>query len=147
MPTLVYSLRKMYRHVSRVLENKLADYRLTLPQWHFLTEIANDEGLSQTQLTSRVGVTPSTTVSALRVLERRGFVRRSADPDDARSFRIYITPAGRQLRRGVRPVLIEVDNLIMAGLSPVEAKHFRSAVDRIMGNLRSALAGKEDDAF
>lgn len=147
MPTLVYSLRKIYRHVSRVLEHKLAKYDLTLPQWHFLTEIANDEGLSQNELTGRVGVTPSTTVSALRVLERRGFVRRKPDVDDARSLRIYITPAGKQLRREVRPLLLEVDSLITAGLSNIEAQHFRSSIDRIMSNLRTALNETREDAL
>lgn len=147
MPTLVYSLRKIYRHVSRVLEHKLGKYDLTLPQWHFLTEIANDEGLSQNELTSRVGVTPSTTVSALRVLERRGLVRRKPDVDDARSLRIYITPAGKQLRREVRPLLVEVDSLITAGLSNIEAQHFRSSVDRIMSNLRTALNETREDAL
>jgi DNA-binding MarR family transcriptional regulator len=146
MPTIVYSLRKIYRHVSRVLENKLAGYDLTLPQWHFLTEIANDDGLGQSDLTNRVGVSPSTTVSALRVLERRGFVRRQIDSDDARSFRIYITPEGKRLRKGVRPVLLEVDALITAGLSEVEARHLHPILDKIMSNLRTALNETEEDA-
>jgi MarR family transcriptional regulator, organic hydroperoxide resistance regulator len=146
MPTLVYSLRKIYRHVSRVLESKLAGYDLTLPQWHFLTEIANADGLGQSDLTDRVGVSPSTTVSALRVLERRGFVRREQDSNDARSFRIYITPEGKRLRKGVRPVLLEVDRIIVAGLSDVETGQLHSTLDKIMSNLRAALDGTEQDA-
>ena len=43
-------------------------------------------------------------------------------------------------------MLLEVDGLITAGLSEVEAKHLRPILDKIMSNLRTALNEAEEDA-
>jgi DNA-binding MarR family transcriptional regulator len=66
----------------------------------------------------------------IRRLERRGHARRTANPEDGRSFLIGLTPEGDRLLREARPSFRAYAEAVEADLGP----------DRIAG-LREGLAG------
>ena len=56
--------------------------------------------LTPREISLRLGVTASTLSGILTAMQRRDDVRRRANPDDGRSYRVELTPAGRtRLRR------------------------------------------------
>jgi DNA-binding MarR family transcriptional regulator len=57
--------------------------------------------LRLSDLGRRLGIAPSTLTRNLSRLESSGLVARASDPDDARSARVGLTPAGRRAARGV----------------------------------------------
>jgi len=59
----------------------------------------------------------STLTSVLDRLERRGLVRRKADPDDRRSLRVSMTAAGRTLARRIYRALSEAEADVLARFS------------------------------
>jgi DNA-binding MarR family transcriptional regulator len=108
----------------------------------FMREIWLEEGLSQRELSARVGTAESTTVSALRVLERRRLIKRIAKPGDRRAVRVYLTPAGRQLELDVVPKIRAANELFVRGIPA----HELDVLNRVLTVIRrnaSEIAGAE----
>lgn len=55
-----------------------------------------DEPRSASELARRVGLTPAATTSMIDRLERKGFVRRTADPADRRRVLVEMTEEGQR---------------------------------------------------
>ena len=61
-----------------------------------------DEPLNQRQLSRRLGITDQGAMKIVDDMERRGFLVRVADPDDARARRLELGPHGKALLRAAR---------------------------------------------
>jgi len=66
-------------------------------QYSTLTVIEANPGLSQTRVADALGIKKSNFVAMIGTLERRGLVRRDAAPGDRRTYRLFLSPAGRAL--------------------------------------------------
>jgi DNA-binding MarR family transcriptional regulator len=53
-------------------------------------------------LAAAEGIAPSTLTRLVTALEERGYVRRTADPSDARASTLAITPAGNEMLEHIR---------------------------------------------
>src|SRR5262245_11569195 len=70
-------IRSVHRAFARVIEAELsADTPITYAQWSFLRVLWREDGLSQRELSERLGLMANTTVISLNILESRGWVRR-----------------------------------------------------------------------
>ena len=67
-----YLVRDAHRAFQRLLERRIAAYGVTRGQWYFLRVLWNADGLSQRELSARVGMMEPTTAIALRSMEARG---------------------------------------------------------------------------
>jgi DNA-binding MarR family transcriptional regulator len=140
--TVGYLIRQANIALSRALQRRLARYNLTSPQMIFMREIWLEEGLSQRELSERVGTAESTTVAALRVLERRKLIKRIARPLDRRAIRVFLTPIGRKLEREVLPKIYEVNERAAAGLSGQELATLGAALRKIRDNADALAASR-----
>ena len=59
------------RAFQRLLERRIAPYGVTRGQWYFLRVLWEEDGLSQRELSARVGMMEPTTVIALHSMEKR----------------------------------------------------------------------------
>ena len=134
--TVGYIVRQTNIAISRALQRRLALYNLTSPQMIFMREIWLEEGLSQRVLSGRVGTAESTTVSALRVLERRKLIKRVAKPGDRRAVRVYLTPAGRQLELDVVPKIRAANEQFVSGIPAADI----DVLDRVLATIRRNAA-------
>ncbi len=141
-----YMVRATYLAVTRTLQHRLKIYELTSPQWYFMREIWIQEGLNQRELSDRVGTAESTTVSALRVLEKRRLVYRESKPRDRRASRVYLTEAGKKLRDDVIPIINSVNDVALSGLSQSETVVLEKALRRIRENLWQSLESDRDQS-
>src|ERR1041384_346587 len=83
-----YLVRDAHRAFQRLLERRIAAYGVTRGQWYFLRVLWNEDGLSQRELSARVGMMEPTTVIALRSMERTGLIRRIRSKDDRRKTHV-----------------------------------------------------------
>jgi DNA-binding MarR family transcriptional regulator len=93
-------LSKAHAFVVRQLETHLAAHHgLSFSELRLLRaiETARDRRLRPTDLAAELDVTASGVTRAILPLEKRGIVRRDADPGDARVSRVVLTPAGHSL--------------------------------------------------
>src|SRR6516165_11811508 len=93
-----YLVRDAHRAFQRLLERRIAGYGVTRGQWYFLRVLWITDGLSQRELSARVGMMEPTTVIALRSMERSGLIRRARSADDKRRAQVWLTPKAQRLR-------------------------------------------------
>ena len=117
------------------MRNRLQTHQITPGQWYFLRALWAEEGLSQRELSRRVGTTEPTTVSALRLLARNSLIRRVRNADDRRTINIFLTDKARALRAELMPMAFEVNETATAGFSPAEFDLLRSFLKRLRENL------------
>lgn len=132
--SLPFLLRQTHRQFVRALETALEPYRISPTLWYFLRVLWEQEGLTQADLSARVGLRTPTAVSALNGLERMGLIERRADPDDKRKYRIFLTKKGRQLKGRLVPVARSVHADLLKGLSPLKVEVTREVLRAILKN-------------
>src|ERR1700726_4006791 len=93
-----YLVRDAHRAFQRLLERRIAAYGVSRGQWYFLRVLWITDGLSQRELSARVGMMEPTTVIALRGMEKAGLIRRVRSDDDKRKAEVRLTPKAQRLR-------------------------------------------------
>jgi DNA-binding MarR family transcriptional regulator len=76
----------------------------------------------------------------LRRLEGCGLVERRADPEDARSLRVYLTRQGRDLEGPVLSCWEQAERTVLAGMNAGDSRTFRRLLDRVKSNLDPGFA-------
>ncbi len=130
-----YALRETYRAFSRVLTSRISAHGVTIGQWYFLRVLWEGDGLTQRELSRRVGMMEPTTVTALNGMERRGYVKRVRNATDRRKVNIFLTKKGRSLRDKLLPHAIEVNEIATQGVPAREIEGLRKVLRRMKGNL------------
>ncbi len=127
--------RMSFRAFSRALEKKTRKHGISGGQWRFLRVLWEDEGVTQRELSERVGSKEPTTVRAIRSLEKNGLISRKRDSDDRRKFRILLTPKSRRLRIKLMPYVIEVNEIATRGISRKDVETARKVLMQMQQNL------------
>lgn len=130
-----YLVRDANRAYQRVLERRIARYGVTRGQWYFLRVLWEQDGLSQRELSARVGMMEPTTVIALRSMEKAGLIRRVRGADDKRVARVHLTAKARRMRGRLLEVAQGVNAQGAAGLDAAELDRFRRTIRRMTENL------------
>lgn len=130
-----YLTRIAFRAFSRALEVRTAPHGVSSGQWRFLRVLWREDGLTQRELSRRVGMREPTTVIALKSLERSGFVTRKKSQEDRRKVHVFLTPEARALEVVLLPAVAEVNAVALAGLTPAEVDVLRKALTQVGRNL------------
>jgi DNA-binding MarR family transcriptional regulator len=88
--------------------------------------------LSPTQLFSTLMITSGTMTHRLKALEKRGFITRLPDPDDARSMLVALTEAGRERIDEAVESHVENERQLLAGLSTEQRQQLDQALKVFM---------------
>lgn len=141
-----YLSRIAFRSFSRALERRTLPHGVTAGQWRFLRVLWREDGLTQRELSRRVGMREPTTVTALKSLEKSGFVRRKQSEDDRRKIHVFLTPAAKKLQAVLAPCVAEVNEIALKGLSPEEVATLRRLLQHVGRNLAPEVDAPPSDA-
>ncbi len=130
-----YVLRDTYRGFSRVLQSKIAPHGVSIGQWYFLRVLWAEDGLTQRELSQRVGMMEPTTVTALNGMERRGYVKRVRNSKDRRKINIFLTDKGRALKAKLLPFVPEINTVASHGISETDLEQLRTLLAAMKKNL------------
>lgn len=130
-----YLLRDTYRAFTKVLQARISTHGVTIGQWYFLRVLWDEDGLTQRELSQRVGMMEPTTVTALNGMEKRGYVKRVRNADDKRKVNIFLTARGRALRNVLLPHAIDVNIRAVAGVPAEDVETVRRALHAMKRNL------------
>lgn len=133
-----FLVRDTHLLFAKALRNRLQPHEITPGQWYFLRTLWEEEGLSQRELSRRVGTTEPTTVSALRLLARHGMIRRVRNPKDRRTINIYLTDKARAMKEELMPIALDVNAAAMAGFSEQDFAALFDLLQRVRENLIAA---------
>ena len=128
---LAHICRLQYIRVHELLET-VGLYRGQPPLLHALWE---QEGLSHTELSTQLQISPATTTKMIQRMEKAGFVQRRPDPQDQRRSRVYLTDAGRSIRSEVEAIWVQIEAELFAGFSVEEKETLGDLLQKIRNNL------------
>ncbi|CAD6513292.1 MarR family winged helix-turn-helix transcriptional regulator [Paraburkholderia sabiae] len=111
--------RAQQRHVAVWLSEVSAD--ITSVQYAALEILQKTPGINQRQLGDELDVDRSTIADLTARMVRNGLIERSDDPDDKRSYVLFLTIAGKKQLAILRPRVEEVERILTAKLSPRES--------------------------
>jgi len=135
-----YQIRTTHRLLQRFLQLKIEPYGVTLGMWYFLRALWSEDGLTQRELSRRVGTMEPTTLSAILAMEKRGYVRRTRNKKDRRKLHVYLTTKGRRIKDDLIPLAKEVVATAVQGLSAGEISQMLIGLAEIQKNLHATIS-------
>lgn len=130
-----YLVRDAHRAFQRLLERRIAPHGVTRGQWYFLRVLWSEDGLSQRELSARVGMMEPTTVIALRGMEKAGLIRRVRSTNDRRVTHVRLTPKAKRMRDGLLKLARAINAQADEGISAADIAAFRRVIQRMTENL------------
>jgi DNA-binding MarR family transcriptional regulator len=123
------------RGLARALQMRLAEHSVSYGHWTFLRILWETEGLTQRELSARAGVMEPTTFSALKAMAERGYITRRRHPRSHKEIQIYLTPAGRVLKRKLVPLAVAVNDVALRAVAAADAEATRRTLLAVIQNL------------
>jgi MarR family transcriptional regulator for hemolysin len=136
-----YLSRIAFRSFSRAMERRSLPFGVSSGQWRFLRQLWVEDGLTQRELSRRVGMREPTTVTAVNSLVRSGFVERVPSIKDRRKVHIHLTQRARALEAELLPYVAEVNGLATRGIEPGDLAVFL----KVLGQINANLAGEAEE--
>jgi len=133
--SLGYMVRQTHRAFTRSLQARIAPHGVSIGMWYFLRVLWQEDGISQRELSHRVGMMEPTTASALNNMERKGLVRRLRNRSDRRIVNVFLTERGRALKERLLPLARRVNELAVTGLSEAELAQLRLLLGKLQRDL------------
>lgn len=133
-----------------IFQSELGEDDLTPRQYAILLTVANNEGVSQTQLVELTGIDRSTLADVVRRMLKKGLLQRRRTRDDARAYAVKVTEEGAKVLKARDPLARKVDERILSGLPASQRDRFLQdlgAIIQTLNRLREKeSAGKSADA-
>lgn len=130
-----YLTRLAFRSFSRSLEALTLPRGVSSGQWRFLRALWQEEGITQRELSRRVGMREPTTVTALRGMEQAGLVARVPSTEDRRRVHVFLTPRARTLEAELMPCVVAVNKAALKGMTADEVRTLRRLLAQVTANL------------
>jgi DNA-binding MarR family transcriptional regulator len=130
-----YQVRMTHRALQRYLQIKIKPHGVTLGNWYFLRALWHEDGLTQRELSRRIGTREPTTMTAILAMEASGLVKRVRNSDDRRKQNVFLTAKGRRLKSKLLPLAREVVNTATTGLNEREIGLFLGFLGTVQRNL------------
>jgi DNA-binding MarR family transcriptional regulator len=133
-----FLVKEAARAFVRALAPRIARHGVSPGQWYVLRILWEQDGLSQRDISRRLGIMDPSTASTLASLERDSLIRRQKHPTDRRQTLVYLTATGRELRDRTLHSAREINALAAAGLDPDEVALSRRVILRMIDNLQKS---------
>jgi len=132
---LAHLVKDATRALVRALQMRLAAHAVSFGHWTFLRILWEGDRLTQRELSERAGVMEPTTFSALKAMERLGYVRRRQLGGDRKKIYVLLTSKGRRLRDRLVPLAEDVNRVAVRGMKPSDISSIRVGLLAIIENL------------
>ncbi|MEL6842485.1 MAG: MarR family transcriptional regulator [Bacteroidota bacterium] len=118
---------------------KEAGIDLTVDQWVLLKQLGEKPGLSQVELANATFKDPAAILRIIQILLRKNLVKRSARPEDKRTYEVYLTKEGEALVARLIPLIQGVRAVGVEGFTDEEVEMAKSLMKRIYQNFDQAM--------
>ena len=138
---LAHLVKDATRALVRALQVRLTAHAVPFGHWAFLRILWEKDGLTQRELSEQAGVMEPTTFTALKAMERRGYVVRRQVAGNKKNVYVHLTPKGRLLKGRLVPLAEEVNNVAVRGVKPSDIAVTRQTLLAIIENLAADEVG------
>lgn len=95
----LYSVERVVSVMEKEPKHYGTEELLYANEVHTLKTVAQQEGITQKELTDKMFRTKGATSVMIRKLEKKGLIIRKEDEKDARIFRLYLTEKGKRVHK------------------------------------------------
>ena len=112
-----------------------------------LSFLASGDGVTQQELVKATHLRAPTVSGIIKNLEDGGYIERRRDSSDMRSYRVYLTAAGRELDEKNIEIIKQVDAIALEGLDAEDIERLMLLLGRIRDNLlcEKEVCGEEEN--
>ncbi|PHS27901.1 MAG: MarR family transcriptional regulator [Robiginitomaculum sp.] len=121
-------LRKSFNERARHL-------RLTQAQYRTLIYLDRQQGITQSELARLLEIRPITLTRQLDLLAANQMIERRINPDDRRSFRLYLTDKAEPVLHEIRSIAAKIMAQCTQGFSAQDKKKITAMLMHIKDNL------------
>src|SRR5262247_1087093 len=125
---LAHLVKDATRALVRALQMRLAAHAVSFGHWTFLRILWESDGLTQRELSEQAGVMEPTTFSALKAMEKLGYIVRRQRPDNRKNVHVFLTSRGRALKAKLVPLAEEVNEIAVRSVSAADVAATRRAL-------------------
>jgi MarR family transcriptional regulator, organic hydroperoxide resistance regulator len=133
--SLGYRIKLLGQLTNRRLQEVLEPFGLTPFHWLVLCCLWQEDGLATSSIGDKLQQVGGTLTGVIDRMEERGLVRRERDTRDRRIWRIWLTDAGRELQDVLPPLVAEIREKSMIGISNADRDRFSELIDIAIVNL------------
>lgn len=129
----------LVRHLNRAfqaaLEGRLDQHGVSFGSWTYLRVLWEEDGISQIELSKRVGLSGPTTNSIIKRMQTAGLVAMIPLVDGKPRAAVHLTDKGRALRTVLEPLAEEVNALAVTGIAADDMFRVRQVMLAMLKNL------------
>jgi DNA-binding MarR family transcriptional regulator len=139
-------LREASTAFNRVFKAKLAPMGISYGQFQYLQGLWEGDGLTQTELTRKVGVEMAASTAILDSLEKRKLIKRVRNSSDRRKIDVYLTAAGARLKDQLLACAMDANKAARQGVSNASIMVLFDTLGRVIRNLEDTQKLTEHDS-
>lgn len=143
---IAHLIKDAGRGLQRALQMRLARHNVSFGHWVFLRILWVRDGITQRELSEEAGLMEPTTFSALTAMEKLGYIERRKLPHSRKNVYVFLTPAGRQLKKKLVPLAEEVNEIAVQGIDPADVATTRRTLLVMIENIARDEAEHADPA-
>jgi DNA-binding MarR family transcriptional regulator len=133
------SIARTFYLCDSLMARRLGALGVRTAEHEILVNLRRDPGIAQQTLARRCLVAKSHISNLLTTLETRGWVRRDADPVDARAKQLYLTAAGERIAQRTAAIQAEVAAAMAESVTPKALEQVTTAMLKISERLGELL--------
>ena len=132
---IAHLIKDSSRGLQRALHTRLAKHNVSFGHWVFLRILWVRDGITQRELSEEAGLMEPTTFSALTSMEKLGYLERRKLPHSRKNVYVFLTPAGRLLKKKLVPLAEDVNDVAVQGIDPADVATTRRTLLVMIENI------------
>lgn len=137
---LGFVINAVARKFSQLFNLRCKAFDITAEQWSVLSKLVEHNGITQRDLSSITEKDPNNITRLLDQLERKGWVRRTDNPLDRRSYIVLVTDNGERLASELKPLDQSLLQELLTSLTLDEVMYFQKMLHQINKILSEKIA-------
>ena len=125
---------------NRYLTAQLAVHGVTFGQFQHLRNLWVEDGLTQAELSRRIGIEMASSTAILDSLAAGKLITRVRNAADRRKINVFLTPAGAALEKALMTCATHANKRASKGLSKAEVAHLFALAGQIIENFKTLRA-------
>jgi DNA-binding MarR family transcriptional regulator len=132
-----FFVREVYRGFARSLQARIVREGVSIGMWLVLRMLWEENGLTQRQISERVGINGPTVVTAINSMEKAGLVKRANNQEDRRKTNVFLTKRGHHLKDKLWPMVREVYAVAFKNIDRKDIAAMGRFLTQVWANLES----------
>ena len=130
-----YIINSTARNMKKSLEEKIKGYDVTTSQWSVLKVLAEEDNLTQAQISEKLSADRATTGAVIEKLLNKKLINRNQCESDRRANSVSISDYGAELAFKISFEALKCNERALNGFKAEEIKQLLGYFDKINSNL------------